>query len=85
MTAISPPVRRRIVGAELRRYRKGQGYSLDDVARILECDRSKISRVETGQRGIRNRELRYLLTEYGADKQAQETLATIADPRGIHG
>ena len=82
---MTAPVRRRIVGAELRRYRNDQGYSLDDMARILECDRSKISRIETGQRGIRNRELRDLLTEYGADKQAQETLATIANPRGIHG
>lgn len=84
MTAI-PPVRRRIVGAALRRYRQDLGYSLDDAARILECDRSKISRIETGQRGIRNRELRDLLIEYGVDEQAQETLAVIADPHGVRG
>lgn len=84
MTAIAP-VWRRIVGAELRRYRQDLGYSLEDAARILECDRSKISRVETGQRGIRSRELRDLLTEYGVDKQAQETLAGIANPHGIRG
>lgn len=85
MNAILPPIRRRIVGAALRRYRQDLGYSLDDTARILECDRSKISRIETGQRGIRNRELRDLLTEYGVEKQAQETLAVIANPRGIRG
>jgi transcriptional regulator with XRE-family HTH domain len=84
MTAI-PPIRRRIVGATLRRYREELGYSLDDVACILECDRSKISRIETGQRGIRSRELRDLLAEYDVDKQAQETLAIIANPRGIRG
>lgn len=81
MTAL-PPVRRRLVGAALRRYRQYQGYDLDDAARILDCDRSKISRIETGQRGIRNRELRELLTEYGLDKPAQDVLAAIAAPRG---
>jgi hypothetical protein len=84
MTAI-PPVRRRIVGTALRRYRQDLGYSLEDAARILECDRSKISRIETGQRSIRNRDLRDLLAEYGVEKQAQETLAIIANPRGIRG
>lgn len=84
MTAI-PPVRRRIVGAALRRYRQELGYALEDAARILDCDRSKISRVETGQRGIRRRELLELLAEYGADKQAQDTLAMIAYMRGAQG
>src|SRR5216684_3425789 len=46
-----PPVRRRLLGAALRRFRESGGYTLDDAARILECDRSKISRIETGQRG----------------------------------
>jgi len=81
----TPPVRRRIVGAALRRYRQELGFGLDDAARLLECDRSKISRIETGQRGIRNRELRDLLTEYGADKQAQDILAVIANPRRMPG
>jgi len=81
MTAL-PPVRRRLVGGALRRYREDLGYDLDDAARILDCDRSKISRIETGQRGIRNRELRELLTEYGLDKPAQDVLTAIAAPRG---
>lgn len=34
------PIRRRLVGAALRRYRESLGYRLDDAARILECDRS---------------------------------------------
>jgi transcriptional regulator with XRE-family HTH domain len=84
VTAI-PPVRRRIVGAALRRYREQLGYTLEDAARVLDCDRSKISRIETGQRGTRRRELLELLTEYGADKQAQDVLAMIADTRGAQG
>jgi hypothetical protein len=35
----TPPVRRRLLGAALRRYRESLGYRLDDAARILECDR----------------------------------------------
>jgi transcriptional regulator with XRE-family HTH domain len=81
----TPPVRRRIVGAALRRYRQELGFGLDEAARLLECDRSKISRIETGQRGIRNRELRDLLAEYGADKQVQDVLAMIANPRRMPG
>jgi hypothetical protein len=57
------------------------GYTLDDAARILECDRSKISRIETGQRGIRGRELRDLLAEYGVDEEQRAVLVAVADPR----
>jgi transcriptional regulator with XRE-family HTH domain len=84
MTAI-PPVRRRLVGRALRRYRENLGYALEDAAQVLECDRSKISRIETGQRGIRAKELQELLTEYGVDEQGQAALAAIADPRAARG
>lgn len=83
MTAI-PPVRRRLLGAELRRYRQNLGYDLADAARVLECDRSKISRLETGQRGISRRDLRALLTEYGVAEEARSTLEAIGDPRKAH-
>ena len=77
MNAI-PPVRRRLLGSALRRYRESLGYTLDQAAGILECDRSKISRIETGQRGIRPKELRELLTEYGVAAGEQEALLAIA-------
>jgi len=73
-----PPVRRRLLGASLRRLREEAGYALDDAARILECDRSKISRIETGQRGIRPKELRELLNEYGVEQRRADALLTIA-------
>jgi transcriptional regulator with XRE-family HTH domain len=73
------------VGGALRQYRENLGYTLDDAARVLECDRSKISRIETGQRGIRNKELNELLTEFGVDDQARDALAAIADLRGRNG
>jgi len=77
-----PPVRRRLVGGALRRYREGIGYMLEDAARILECDRSKISRIETGQRGIRPKELRELLTEYGVPVGEQRALVAISGRGG---
>ncbi len=75
-------MRRRLVGGALRRYRENVGYALEDAARVLECDRSKISRIETGQRGIRPKELRELLTEYGVPDGEQAALAAIAGRGG---
>jgi transcriptional regulator with XRE-family HTH domain len=73
-----PPVRRRLLGSALREYRESLGYKLDEAARILACDRSKISRIETGERGIRAKELRELLTEYGVPPGEQEALLAVA-------
>jgi transcriptional regulator with XRE-family HTH domain len=42
------PVRRRLLGSALRQYREGLGYNLQEAAAVLDCDRSKISRIETG-------------------------------------
>jgi transcriptional regulator with XRE-family HTH domain len=78
-------VRRRLVGGALRRYRENMGYALEDAARVLECDRSKISRIETGQRGIRPKELRELLTEYGVPDSEQAALVGLARRRDSRG
>jgi transcriptional regulator with XRE-family HTH domain len=75
-------VRRRLVGGALRRYREKLGYALEDAARVLECDRSKISRIETGQRGIRPKELRELLSEYGVPDCEQAALLALASHGG---
>jgi transcriptional regulator with XRE-family HTH domain len=69
----------------LRRYREHVGYALEDAARVLECDRSKISRIETGQRGIRPKELRELLAEYGVPESDQAALVAIASRGGQRG
>src|ERR1700692_1621773 len=79
-----PPVRRRLVGGALRRYRENVGYALEDAARVLECDRSKISRIETAQRGITPKELREPLAESGGPASEQLALVTIASRGGQH-
>jgi transcriptional regulator with XRE-family HTH domain len=82
---LTTSVRRRLVGAELRRYRESAGHDLEDAAFLLDCDKSKISRIETGDRGIRAAELRALLTEYGVPAADQEVLLSIAWQRGDYG
>jgi transcriptional regulator with XRE-family HTH domain len=71
-------LRQRLIGTTLRRYREDAGYDLPEAARILRCDRSKIHRIEAGERGIRLAELRALLDEYGTDKRARDTLEALA-------
>jgi transcriptional regulator with XRE-family HTH domain len=73
-----PPIRRRLLGTALRRYRENMGYGLADAARILNCDRSKVSRIETGHRGISAGDLGELLEEYGVPGPEQAALAAVA-------
>ncbi|MFE7927404.1 helix-turn-helix domain-containing protein [Streptomyces sp. NPDC057456] len=77
-TAGGPTVRRRQLGAELRRLREHAGKRIEDVAAHLECSMSKISRVETGQAPIKARDVRDLLHWYGvADPLRVETVMQI--------
>jgi transcriptional regulator with XRE-family HTH domain len=62
--SVTPNIRRRLVGNVLRDYRQDMGFSLTTAASIIGCHISKLSRIETGERGIRAAELRDLLTEY---------------------
>jgi transcriptional regulator with XRE-family HTH domain len=72
------PLRQRLIGTSLRRYREEAGLDLLDAARILDCDRSRISRIESGERGIRLAELHALLGEYGADDAGRDALDALA-------
>ena len=72
------PLRQRLIGTSLRRYREEAGLDLLDAARVLDCDRSRISRIESGERGIRLAELGELLGEYGTDEAGREALEALA-------
>jgi transcriptional regulator with XRE-family HTH domain len=58
----SPAVRRRRLGAELRRYREQAGFTIEQVAEHMRCSTSKISRLETGQIGSSPNDIREILT-----------------------
>jgi transcriptional regulator with XRE-family HTH domain len=63
-------VRRRRLGAELRRLRETAGMSADEASRHLECSASKISRIETGRVPPRLRDVRDLLSLYRVSDEA---------------
>jgi transcriptional regulator with XRE-family HTH domain len=67
----SPTVRRRELGAILRALRNAQGLTVDQVAARLLCSTSKVSRMETGQRGATLRDVRDLCDIYGVTDPAQ--------------
>lgn len=61
----SPTVRRRELGALLRALRLERGFTVEQVAAELLCSPSKMSRMETGQRGATLRDIRDLCDLYG--------------------
>ncbi len=61
----SPTLRRRELGARLRELRLAQGLTVEQVAERLLCSPSKVSRMETGQRGATLRDVRDLCQIYG--------------------
>jgi hypothetical protein len=74
----SPTIRRRRLGAELRRRREGAGITIDIVAEQLECSASKISRIETGHTTATPRDVRDMLGVYGVVGAEQEELIQIS-------
>jgi transcriptional regulator with XRE-family HTH domain len=71
-------LRQRLIGTTLRRYREEAGLDLQDAAGILGCDRSRICRIEAGERGIRLAEVQDLLYEYGADNPGRDAVEALA-------
>lgn len=79
----SPTVRRRELGALLRSLRLQQGMTVEQVAAQLLCSPSKVSRMETGQRGATARDMRDLCDLYGVTEPAERArmAALAADSR----
>jgi transcriptional regulator with XRE-family HTH domain len=65
--SINPTVRRRRLGAELRRLRENKGMTAEEVAGRLMVSQSKISRLENGRRSISQRDVRDLCDVYNVD------------------
>lgn len=75
----SPTVRRRRLGAELRRRREAAGLKIEEVAEQVEWSESKISRVETGRVGVHPTSVRDMLDLYGVtDEDEREALMNLA-------
>lgn len=75
----SPTVRRRELGALLRSLRAEAGMTVEQVAEALLCSPSKVSRLETGQRGASPRDIRDLCNLFGvSDPALRERLDALA-------
>jgi transcriptional regulator with XRE-family HTH domain len=62
----------------LRGFRTERGWTVEHVAMRLMCSPSKVSRMETGQRGVSARDIRDLADLYELDAQRQQQLADLA-------
>jgi transcriptional regulator with XRE-family HTH domain len=67
----TPTLRRRELGARLRALRLARGLTVEQVAEQLLCSPSKVSRMETGQRGATLRDVRDLCRIYELTDPAQ--------------
>jgi hypothetical protein len=62
-----PTVLRMLLGAHLRRLREAQGVTREDAGWEIRSSESKISRMELGRVGFKERDVADLLTLYGVD------------------
>src|SRR5579875_222972 len=77
--ASSPTALRILLGAQLRRLRESRRISLEEAGRVIRASHSKISRLETGRVGFKDRDIVDLLTYYGVtDEQEREALRALA-------
>lgn len=77
-TRPGPTVQRRRLGIELRRLREAAGKSIEEVAEILECSASKVSRIENGQVTASPRDVRDMLEIYDVDSAYRDSLVEMA-------
>jgi transcriptional regulator with XRE-family HTH domain len=81
-----PTVLRILLGAQLRRLREARRLTLGDAGDAIRASHSKISRLETGRVGFKDRDIADLLTLYGVtDEEERETLRALARRANVPG
>lgn len=76
--ADGPTVLRMLLGAHLRRLREAQGVSREDAGWEIRASESKISRMELGRVGFKERDVEDLLTLYGVtDEEERASLLAL--------
>src|SRR5260370_2450396 len=74
-----PTVLRILLGAQLRRLREANRISLEEAGNVIRASHSKMSRLETGRVGFKDRDIADLLTFYGVtDEQELDALRALA-------
>jgi transcriptional regulator with XRE-family HTH domain len=67
----SPTALRILLGAQLRRLREAKRIPPEEAGHLIRASHSKISRIETGRVGFKDRDIVDLLTLYGVTDEAQ--------------
>ncbi|MDT3396273.1 helix-turn-helix transcriptional regulator [Streptomyces sp. B1866] len=81
-----PTLRRRRLGEALRKYRQAAGLSLDQAARAMGWDESKMSRIETAKARMRPQDVAPLLKLYDVtDHSVVAPLEALAKDAGKQG
>ncbi|MER7014087.1 helix-turn-helix transcriptional regulator [Saccharopolyspora sp. NPDC000359] len=70
-TSSGPTARRLVLGSQLRRLREASGISREDAGYAIRGSGSKISRLELGRVGFKERDVADLLTLYGVDDDTE--------------
>jgi transcriptional regulator with XRE-family HTH domain len=74
----TPTVRKLQLGNELRRLREAAGRTPAEAAKIIDCNVTKISRLETAQSGIALGDLKLLLEFYGDEPEHIEWMIALS-------
>ncbi len=81
-----PTVLRILLGAQLRRLREAKGITLEEAGRKIRASHSKMSRLELGRVGFKDRDVADLLTEYDVlDEQERDLLRGLARQANAQG
>jgi transcriptional regulator with XRE-family HTH domain len=74
-----PTLRRRRLGAELKKCREGAGMTQETVSRYFEWNTAKVTRIETARVAVSARDVRDMLSLYGIrDEEYREALVDLA-------
>jgi transcriptional regulator with XRE-family HTH domain len=81
-----PTALRILLGAQLRRLREARRITLDEAGEVIRASGSKVSRLETGRVGFKDRDIADLLTFYGVtDEQQRGALRDLARSASARG
>ncbi|GAA4081191.1 helix-turn-helix transcriptional regulator [Actinomadura miaoliensis] len=81
-----PTVLRLMLGARLRELRESKGITAEDAGYVIRGSQSKISRLELGRVGVKERDIADLLRLYGVtDETEREALLSLAREANVPG
>jgi transcriptional regulator with XRE-family HTH domain len=73
----SPTVRRILLGSQLRRMREAKGITREDAGYLIRASESKISRMELGRVGFKERDVIDLLGMYGVEAEDERAALVV--------